>query len=83
MSLIRTQIQLTKEQATLLKKISREKHISIAEIIRRSLDPLIKNEIFHMREKRRKAQKAAGKFRSGLKDLSTRHDDYLSEAFIR
>jgi hypothetical protein len=34
-----------------------------------------------MDERRRRAIAAVGRFRSGQKDISTHHDDYLAEAY--
>jgi hypothetical protein len=80
--MVRTQIQLTEEQSSILKKIAAQRNISIAELIRQGID-------FYLRvcgtvsqeERRKRAVAATGRFRSGKSDLSTNHDDYLIEAY--
>jgi len=55
---------------------------SMAEIIRLSVDFFVRARYSGEQEQiRKKALSAAGKFRSGLKDLATAHDAYLSKAF--
>lgn len=80
--MIRTQIQLTKEQADRLKKVAAKRHLSVAKLIRQAVDALIRsNAAIEDEERRRRAIAAAGRFRSGVSDLSTTHDKYLSEAY--
>jgi len=80
--MVRTQIQLTEEQAKAVKKIARARHLSVAELIRQAVDNLIKaSTVIDVEERRKRALDAAGRFRSGLRDLSTEHDKYLEEAF--
>ncbi len=83
--MIRTQILLTEEQHKLLKSISKEKNISMAEAVRECVayyganiaDRMITSE----EEKYNMALNAAGRFKSGIKDLSSNHDLYLMEGF--
>lgn len=80
--MIRTQIQLTEEQAKNLKRIAASRHRSVAELIRQAVDNMIKSAVLvDVEERRRRALAAAGRFSSGLQDLSTEHDKYLAEAF--
>lgn len=80
--MIRTQIQLTEEQASRLKQIASEKRLSIAKLIRQAIDALIKTSAAaDAEEKMKRALAAAGAFRSGRADLSARHDDHLAEAY--
>jgi len=80
--MVRTQIQLTKEQANALKKIALSRHLSIAELIRQAVDTMIKSgAVIDTEERRKRAVDAAGRFSSGLRDLSTEHDKYLEDAF--
>jgi hypothetical protein len=54
----------------------------MAEIIRQSIDFFAKSKSPETDVQRRKrAIAAAGRFRSGIKDLSASHDDYLAEDF--
>jgi len=80
--MVRTQIQLTENQWTTLKKRAAQQEISIAELIRRSVDMWLAGEqtvtadVQHAR-----ARATIGKFKSGKKDISSNHDAYLTEAF--
>lgn len=80
--MVRTQIQLTEKQASALKRLAAEKRISIAELVRQSIDVLLQTESgIGDAERRRRAKEAAGFIRSGLPDLATEHDRYLIEAY--
>lgn len=78
----RTQIQLTDQQIQALKQLAAAQDRSVAELIRQAVDVLLRSsgEIGD-EERRRRAIAAAGRFRSGLRDLSTEHDRYLNEAY--
>lgn len=81
--MVRTQIQLTERQARELKRIAAARGISMAEVIREAVDERIRTGIVPVsREERvKRALAVLGKFRSGLRDVSARHDDYLAEAY--
>ena len=79
--MVRTQIQLTEEQSKALKKIAGKKHLSVAELIRQGVNTLMKTGEVSIEERKERAIAAAGRFRSGKRDISLRHDDYLAEAF--
>lgn len=78
--MVRTQIQLTEEQSSALKRLAASKQISIAELIRQGVDTVLRsNTSIDLDEKRRRAIAVAGRFRSGQRDISEKHDKYLSE----
>ena len=80
--MVRTQIQLTEEQARLVKQIAAERHVSMAEVIREGLDRMLRssaNAVPH-EDRVRRAIEVAGRYRSGAADGSTEHDRHLSEA---
>ena len=78
----RTQIQLTEAQARALKRLAGKKHVSIASLIRESVDDLLRSEGAISREELvQRSLEAVGKYRSGKGDISVRHDDYLAEAY--
>jgi predicted transcriptional regulator len=80
--MVRTQIQLPEEQVAMLKKMAAAQHKSMAEIIRQAVDFFGKSQqAGGDGERRRRAMAAAGRFRSGVKDLAAAHDSYLNEAF--
>jgi len=81
---VRTQIQLTEAQVLALKTLARDEGTSMAELIRRSIDAHV-SAIGHRDrdEMKRRALAVAGRFRSGVSDLSKGHDRYLAETFGR
>ena len=82
--MIRTQIQLKEEQVRVLKKLAAARGVSMAELIRQSVDALIRSSTgigISDEERRRRAIAAAGRFRSGTSDVSSEHDRHLVEAF--
>lgn len=80
--MVRTQIQLTEEQANALKKLASSRHLSIAELIRQAVDTIIKsNVVIDTEERRKRAMDIVGRFSSGKHDISREHDKYLAEAF--
>ncbi|HEX9373972.1 MAG TPA: ribbon-helix-helix protein, CopG family [Roseiflexaceae bacterium] len=80
--MVRTQIQLTEQQARRLKALASRRGVSMAELIRESVDMLLASpEEIDLEERKRRAIAAAGTFRSGLSDLATNHDRYLAEAY--
>jgi hypothetical protein len=82
--MIRTQIQLTDEQATALKRLAAKRHESVAELIRQGVEILLRSiSGVSSEERRRRAITVAGRFHSGRPDLSTKHDKYLAEVYMK
>ena len=80
--MVRTQIQLTTQQAQLAKELAAERGVSIAEVIRQALDAMLQSRSRPSRDEiRRRALAAVGAIKDGPTDLSSRHDDYAVEAF--
>ena len=81
--MVRTQIQLTERQARELRRMAVKEGVSMAEVIRRAVDAKIRGGTGEVpwEERVRRAQAAMGKFRTGLKDVAERHDDYLAEEY--
>ncbi len=80
--MVRTQIQLTDEQARAIKRIASTKGVSVAEIIRRAVEGIIKSSPkADMEERQKRALDIVGRFRSGKRDVSKRHDVYLTDAY--
>ncbi|MCX6089260.1 MAG: ribbon-helix-helix domain-containing protein [Candidatus Atribacteria bacterium] len=77
--MVRTQIQLTESQAQSLRSLSVEKGVSVAELIRQSVEQYLqkmeKNSSMGLRQR---AKEVAGKFR-GAHDLALHHDKYWRE----
>jgi len=83
--MVRTQIQLTERQARELKRMASREGVSMAEVIRRAVDAKIREGAGEVpREERvRRVLAVMGKFRSGIRDLSTNHDKYLAEDYMK
>ena len=78
--MIRTQIQITSEQAQQLKRIAAREGISVAELIRRSIDILLRaNPHQNNEEIRKRALSVVGKL-EGPTDMSSNHDGYFEKA---
>lgn len=80
--MVRTQIQLTDEQARAVKRIASSKGVSVAEVIRRAVEGIIKSSPkADMEERQKRALDIVGRFKSGKRDVSKRHDAYLTDAY--
>ncbi len=81
--MIRTQIQLTDEQAEGLKALSKAKGGSMAAWIRKAVNDLIREENgIPWEERKKRALSVVGIGRSDLGDVAENHDAYLAEAFL-
>jgi len=80
--MVRTQIQQSERQAAALKKLAAARHVSIAELIRRAVDRMVRSgAAIDGEERRKRALAAVGRFNSGKRDVSKHHDKYISEVF--
>ena len=80
--MVRTQIQLSEEQARTLKELAAKYETSMADLIRQAVDEWLRSVGAVDREELKlRAIAVAGRFHSGQADLSTDHDRYLAEAF--
>lgn len=79
--MVRTQIQLEDEQYRALKKCAAARSVSMAELVRESVDALLRRED---RERRWGVLwEAVGSCRDAAADgsVSVRHDDHLAEIY--
>jgi uncharacterized protein with von Willebrand factor type A (vWA) domain len=81
--MVRTQIQLTARQARRLRAQARDRGLSLAEVIRRYVEKGLSDEESDRAALYDRAARVVGRFRDrrGARDLSSRHDRYLDEAF--
>ena len=78
--MVRTQIQLTEDQIQSLRKLAHRDQLSVAELVRRGVDQVLAAGLSsEVGQRKCKAVAAAGRFRSGKRDISIRHDHYLTE----
>lgn len=79
--MLRTQIQLREEEVSAIKKLARERSVSMAAVIRAAVDDYVARESgLSLDERWRRSLAAIGGFRSGAADLSQRHDDEFADA---
>ena len=78
--MIRTQIQLTEEQATELKELAARRGVSMAELVRQGVDCILARG--EQRERRQRALALIGRYHDGPTDVSINHDDYLADAYL-
>ena len=77
--MIRTQISLTEDQMRRLRAEARRRRVPIAAVVREAVDRLVPDEPDERRMRLQRALSAAGRFRSGSGDLSSRHDEIAGE----
>ncbi len=78
--MVRTQIQLSEEQSTRLKRRAALSDRSVADIIREAVDLLLARSPDQSRgNQMRRATSAFGAFSSGVPDLGTGHDRHLAD----
>jgi hypothetical protein len=79
--MIRTQVQLTDEQAARVKELAHASNESMAAIIRKALDQFILKQEPDRRTLYRQALATVGKYKAGTPDISIEHDRYLEQEF--
>ena len=79
--MIRTQVQLTPDQARTLKRVARARGVSMAEVLRELVEEHLLTAPGD--ERRQRAMRAIGRHRSGRHDVSREHDRELGDAFAR
>ena len=80
--MVRIRIRITEEQAACLRKLSEARGASMAELVRQGIEYVIGQAgVVPVKELRARAAAAAGRFRSGRKDVARRHDTYLAGTY--
>lgn len=82
-NMVRTQIQLTEQQTRRLRAEARERGLSLAEIIRRYVEKGLSEQTPNRAALYDRAARVVGRFRDrrGARDVSSKHDRYLDEAY--
>jgi hypothetical protein len=71
--LVRMHIRLTEEQVGKVRKIAARRGVPMAKVIRDAVEGAIVSD-----DRRERALDIVGKFRSGRRDVSKRHDAHLT-----
>jgi len=80
--MVRTQIQLTEEQAEALRRLAAETDRSMADLVRTAVDAWLSEQPRLPRVARNHRVLAAlGRFRSDRDDVAEQHDAFLDDAF--
>lgn len=80
--MVRTQIQLTDAQAQALKELAAVEGKSMAELVRDGVEGLLRARGTVDRQAvKARSIAAIGRFKSAVRDLGTKHDDHLADAF--
>jgi hypothetical protein len=74
--MVRMKVRLREEQLQALKGMAQEQGVSVAQLVRQSIDRWLALE-----ERRQALLSIVGIYASGVSDLSTNHDYYLAEAY--
>ncbi len=80
--MVRTQIQLSEEQARRLREVSRQDGMSMSDVVRLALEAwFLQRRKPSRRELMERAKAAFGIIKDGPPDLAANHDEYLTEAY--
>jgi hypothetical protein len=76
------QIQFTEPEVEAMRREASERQVSISAVVRQAVDEslLRQRPAVSLDERKRRAKAACGRFRSGLGDVSVRHDDYFADS---
>lgn len=82
--MVRTQVQLTEEQVSRLRRLAAKRKVSVAECVRRGVDKELRSELApDIDTLWERSLEVVGKYNSGIKDLAENHDKYLVEAYTK
>lgn len=80
--MIRTQVQLTEVQAAELRRLAARSGVSVAELVRRGVEPLLRGDGADALDAcYARALAAIGRFHSGRDHVADEHDAELDAAF--
>ncbi len=77
--MIRTQIQLTEDQASALKELAGQRGVSMAELIREGVERVLAES--NRQQRRRRALAVLGRYHDAAVDVAVNHDQYLDEVY--
>jgi hypothetical protein len=80
--MVRMQIQFTEEEVAALRDEAARRKVSISSVVREAVDARValpRHET-SLDERKARAIAACGRFRSGLGDVASRHDEYFADS---
>jgi hypothetical protein len=82
--MVRMQIQFTEEEVVALRREAAQGHLSISAVVRGAVDERLDHQRpeLSLEERKARAKAACGRFRSGLGDVSARHDEYFADSIL-
>ena len=82
--MVRMQIQFTEAEAEALRRAAAQRHLSISAVVREAVDERLDHPLAQpsLEERKARAKAACGRFRSGLSDISARHDEYFADSIL-
>jgi len=82
--MVRMQIQFTEEEVAALRREAAQRHMSISAVVRGAVDERLDHPRpeLSLEERKARAKAACGRFRSGLGDVSARHDEYFADSIL-
>jgi hypothetical protein len=78
--MVRMQIQLTEEQARAVRRLARERGVSIAAVIRDAVERSLSEGPRSRHDAWERALQVVGAFKSGGGSVAEQHDDWFAEA---
>lgn len=79
--MVTAQVELTEEQMRRLEHLAGIRNVSVSELIRLEVDKLVREYVPPDDAAWERAIAAMGRYRSGVPDLGSNHDEYLDEAY--
>jgi hypothetical protein len=76
------QIQFTESEVEGLRREAAQRHISVSAVVREAVDDSLARQRagVSVEERKLRSKAVCGRFRSGLGDISARHDDYFADS---
>ena len=78
--MIRTQIQLTDDQARRLKRMAAQRGVSMAELLREGAERVLADN--DVDERWERASELIGRYRDPAAEVAAQHDRYLNDAYL-
>jgi predicted transcriptional regulator len=80
--MVSAELEFSPEEYNQLQQLAEKRQTSVSALVRHAVDRMLHQTTLRDRSIRReRAIAALGRFHSGLRDVSARHDDYLAEDF--